>query len=257
MNKSIENTTSAKNQPSNSIISNANSKTITGDNKNASYSSSSSNSSFSLASPSQSQLAKSASPFLNAINSIISCTKVAATAHAEKRAPRFVVKSSNPENQSSSPKKNFHENEYTNDSKSSVVNNENVNSNDFYDEENLAGSMINNENMANIYGDDDDDDEMVYDDDDDDSDISHSKRPRTAFTTSQLIRLKNEFEKCKYLTGEKRQYLANELNLNESQIKIWFQNKRAKIKKSNGTRNSLALQLAAQGLYNHRAASNK
>lgn len=88
-------------------------------------------------------------------------------------------------------------------------------------------------------------------DDDNDSNTSHSKRPRTAFTSSQLNRLKNEFEKCKYLTGEKRQYLANELNLNESQIKIWFQNKRAKIKKSSGVKNGLALQLMAQGLYNH------
>jgi homeobox protein engrailed len=85
--------------------------------------------------------------------------------------------------------------------------------------------------------------------------MSSSKRPRTAFTSSQLHRLKIEFENCKYLTGEKRQYLADELKLNESQIKIWFQNKRAKIKKSSGTRNGLAAQLMAQGLYNH--GSNK
>lgn len=106
----------------------------------------------------------------------------------------------------------------------------------------------------------DDDDqcsEMMcdLDDDDNDSDTSHSKRPRTAFTSAQLNRLKNEFDKCRYLTGEKRQYLANELRLNESQIKIWFQNKRAKIKKSSGVKNTLALQLMAQGLYNHSSAN--
>jgi homeobox protein engrailed len=98
--------------------------------------------------------------------------------------------------------------------------------------------------------------DFMDDDDDDDSNSSSSKRPRTAFTSSQLNRLKNEFEKCKYLTGEKRQYLANELNLNESQIKIWFQNKRAKQKKSSGVKNNLALQLMAQGLYNHTAGAN-
>lgn len=96
-----------------------------------------------------------------------------------------------------------------------------------------------------------DSDDELDDVDDNDSNASHSKRPRTAFTSSQLQRLKHEFERCKYLTGEKRQYLANELNLNESQIKIWFQNKRAKIKKSSGVKNGLALQLMAQGLYNH------
>lgn len=82
-----------------------------------------------------------------------------------------------------------------------------------------------------------------------------SKRPRTAFTNDQLERLKDEFERSKYLTGERRQVLADELGLNESQIKIWYQNKRAKIKKTSGIRNTLALQLMAQGLYNH--ASNK
>ncbi|XP_019897798.1 homeobox protein engrailed-1b [Esox lucius] len=77
------------------------------------------------------------------------------------------------------------------------------------------------------------------------------KRPRTAFTAEQLQRLKSEFQANRYITEQRRQSLATELNLNESQIKIWFQNKRAKIKKSNGYKNGLALQLMAQGLYNH------
>nr|XP_027206027.1 homeobox protein engrailed-like SMOX-2 isoform X2 [Dermatophagoides pteronyssinus] len=77
------------------------------------------------------------------------------------------------------------------------------------------------------------------------------KRPRTAFTAEQLARLKQEFTDNKYLTEKRRQDLARELKLNESQIKIWFQNKRAKIKKSSPGRGPLALHLMAQGLYNH------
>ncbi|XP_060923245.1 homeobox protein engrailed-1-B-like [Limanda limanda] len=77
------------------------------------------------------------------------------------------------------------------------------------------------------------------------------KRPRTAFTAEQLQRLKTEFQANRYITEQRRQSLATELNLNESQIKIWFQNKRAKIKKATGYKNGLAMQLMAQGLYNH------
>ncbi|XP_008845484.1 homeobox protein engrailed-2 [Nannospalax galili] len=77
------------------------------------------------------------------------------------------------------------------------------------------------------------------------------KRPRTAFTAEQLQRLKAEFQTNRYLTEQRRQSLAQELSLNESQIKIWFQNKRAKIKKAAGNKNTLAVHLMAQGLYNH------
>ncbi|XP_036331590.1 homeobox protein invected [Rhagoletis pomonella] len=80
---------------------------------------------------------------------------------------------------------------------------------------------------------------------------AEDKRPRTAFSGSQLARLKHEFTENRYLTEKRRQQLSSELGLNEAQIKIWFQNKRAKLKKSSGHKNPLALQLMAQGLYNH------
>ncbi|XP_043104249.1 homeobox protein engrailed-1a isoform X2 [Puntigrus tetrazona] len=80
---------------------------------------------------------------------------------------------------------------------------------------------------------------------------SEDKRPRTAFTAEQLQRLRAEFQASRYITEQRRRALARELQLNEAQIKIWFQNKRAKIKKAAGLKNDLAMQLMAQGLYNH------
>ncbi|XP_071447677.1 homeobox protein engrailed-like [Hetaerina americana] len=84
-----------------------------------------------------------------------------------------------------------------------------------------------------------------------DTSPGEEKRPRTAFSAEQLSRLKQEFAESRYLTEKRRQTLARDLRLNESQIKIWFQNKRAKIKKASGQKGGLALQLMAQGLYNH------
>jgi len=80
---------------------------------------------------------------------------------------------------------------------------------------------------------------------------SDDKRPRTAFNGDQLTVLRREFDTSHYLTEERRQRLATELGLHESQIKIWFQNKRAKLKKASGVPNPLAVELMAQGLYNH------
>ena len=80
---------------------------------------------------------------------------------------------------------------------------------------------------------------------------SQDKRPRTAFSSDQLNRLKDEFNSNRYLTEERRRALAQELGLNDNQIKIWFQNKRAKLKKATGGKGDLAKILEQQGLYNH------
>ncbi|KAK6101658.1 Homeobox domain family protein [Brugia pahangi] len=68
------------------------------------------------------------------------------------------------------------------------------------------------------------------------------KRPRTAFTAEQLERLKQQFMDNRYLTEKRRQELAHELGLNESQIKIWFQRYRAEKRMCDGhQRNSSSI----------------
>jgi hypothetical protein len=46
------------------------------------------------------------------------------------------------------------------------------------------------------------------------------KRPRTAFTASQVKALESEFERNKYLSVAKRSQLARSLKLTETQVRI-------------------------------------
>ncbi|KER33526.1 hypothetical protein T265_00637 [Opisthorchis viverrini] len=57
------------------------------------------------------------------------------------------------------------------------------------------------------------------------------RKPRQAYSSVQLERLENEFSRDRYLSVHKRVELSNDLNLTETQIKTWFQNRRTKMKK--------------------------
>ena len=51
------------------------------------------------------------------------------------------------------------------------------------------------------------------------------KRTRTAFTQAQVRALENRFKIQQYLSGHERADFAHSLQLTETQIKIWFQNR--------------------------------
>jgi len=55
---------------------------------------------------------------------------------------------------------------------------------------------------------------------------SRKKRSRAAFSHAQVYELERRFAAQKYLSGPERADLARGLKLTETQVKIWFQNRR-------------------------------
>jgi len=93
------------------------------------------------------------------------------------------------------------------------------------------------------------------DDDDDDEDISNDtssecyggaprdglsltnrkKKTRTVFSRQQVFQLESTFDAKRYLSSSERSRLALALRLTETQVKIWFQNRRNKWKRQVAT----------------------
>uniref|UniRef100_A0AC35ETQ8 Homeobox domain-containing protein n=1 Tax=Panagrolaimus sp. PS1159 TaxID=55785 RepID=A0AC35ETQ8_9BILA len=61
--------------------------------------------------------------------------------------------------------------------------------------------------------------------------LRKTKRIRTAFSPAQLIHLEKAFEQNHYVIGNERKQLASKLQLTETQVKVWFQNRRTKHKR--------------------------
>ncbi|XP_077438302.1 homeobox protein HMX3 [Vanacampus margaritifer] len=83
--------------------------------------------------------------------------------------------------------------------------------------------------------------------DDGDKKPCRKKKTRTVFSRSQVFQLESTFDMKRYLSSSERAGLAASLHLTETQVKIWFQNRRNKWKRQ------LAAELEAANL-SHAAA---
>ncbi|GLG93076.1 Homeobox protein Hmx [Gryllus bimaculatus] len=76
------------------------------------------------------------------------------------------------------------------------------------------------------------------------------KHTRPTFSGQQIFALEKTFEQTKYLAGPERAKLAYALGMTESQVKVWFQNRRTKWRKKHAAEMATAKrkQEEAEGL---------
>ncbi|XP_011180950.3 homeobox protein bagpipe [Zeugodacus cucurbitae] len=75
--------------------------------------------------------------------------------------------------------------------------------------------------------------------------LSRKKRSRAAFSHAQVFELERRFAQQRYLSGPERAEMAKTLRLTETQVKIWFQNRRYKTKRKQIQQHEAALMSAA------------
>lgn len=77
------------------------------------------------------------------------------------------------------------------------------------------------------------------------SDAEKRKKRRVLFSKAQTLELERRFRQQRYLSAPEREQLARLLRLTPTQVKIWFQNHRYKLKRARAPGAAEASDLAA------------
>ncbi|XP_006891624.1 PREDICTED: homeobox protein Nkx-2.8 [Elephantulus edwardii] len=80
------------------------------------------------------------------------------------------------------------------------------------------------------------------------SDAGKRKKRRVLFSKAQTLELERRFRQQRYLSAPEREQLARLLRLTPTQVKIWFQNHRYKLKRARATGAAGSSDLAAAEL---------
>ena len=77
------------------------------------------------------------------------------------------------------------------------------------------------------------------------------KKQRPLFSPHQIQTMEKEFAKQRYITEGRRAQLASEVNLTETQVKTWFQNRRTKWKTETKDETNTTSRRSSQGEMEH------
>ncbi|KAI5739908.1 homeobox protein CHOX-CAD2-like [Diaphorina citri] len=72
---------------------------------------------------------------------------------------------------------------------------------------------------------------------------------RVVYSDQQRLELEKEFHYSRYITIRRKAELANSLGLSERQVKIWFQNRRAKERKQLKKREEVVIKDPSKDLF--------
>ncbi|TGZ58455.1 hypothetical protein CRM22_009628 [Opisthorchis felineus] len=83
------------------------------------------------------------------------------------------------------------------------------------------------------------------------------RKPRILFSQAQIFELESRFKHQRYLSAQEREHLAATLKMSPQQVKIWFQNRRYKVKRQQQDRSLEQATALQHSIRRHAATADK